>query len=145
MEVVIDSNVFFRILISQGDIIELLFNDNLQIFAPMKLKEEFIKNKKEILEKSSLLESDFEELSSEIFNRITFVPLGAYESFVPRAKQFLGEHEKDIAFVALCLSKKLSLWTYESLLFEIGLGISTKQISNELSSLSSKADENFEE
>ena len=72
MEVVIDSNVLFRTLISQGDITELIFNDALKIFAPEKLKEEFLNNKEEILEKSGLSNEEFNELFSLLFERITF-------------------------------------------------------------------------
>lgn len=135
MEVVIDSNILFRTLISQGDIIELIFNDALKIFAPEKLKEEFLNNKKEILEKSGLSDEEFNELSYLLFERINFIPLHNYMSFIPRAKQLLGKHEKDEDFVALCLSKNIKLWTYEELLFNIEIGISTKQISEELSKI----------
>ena len=70
MEVVIDSNVLFRTLISQGDIIEIIFNDTLKIFAPDRLKEEFLNNKEEILEKSGLSNEKFNELSYLLFERM---------------------------------------------------------------------------
>lgn len=134
MEVVIDSNVLFRTLISKGDIIEILFNNSLKISAPENLRQEFIKHKDEILEKSKLSEKEFNELQSLLFERIIFIPLEEYKSFLSKAKELLGKHEKDIDFIALCLSKNIKLWTYESLLFNIGLGISTKEISEKLSS-----------
>ena len=132
MEVAIDSNVLFRTLISRGKILRLLFNNKLKIFAPLKLKEEFIKHKEEILLKSKLSKDRFEMFSTLILKRIIFVPLEEYESFISKARGLLGEHEKDEDFVALCLSKNIKLWTYESLLFNIGIAISTKQISNML-------------
>jgi len=133
MEVVLDANVLFRTLISQGDILELTFNGKLHLFAPSKLKQEFLNNKDEILSKSKLSEKNFNTLSSLIFDKITFVPLEKYKDSLPKAKELLGEHSKDEDFIALCLSKDISLWTYEKLLFEIGLGISTKQLSRQLS------------
>ena len=45
MKVVIDSNILFRILISRGDILDLFFNSNINLIAPLKLNEEFIKHK----------------------------------------------------------------------------------------------------
>ncbi|MCK4364637.1 MAG: PIN domain-containing protein [Thermoplasmatales archaeon] len=133
MEVVLDSNVLFRMLISRGDIIELVFNTNLKIYAPQRLWEEFRNNKKEILSKSNLSKKDFQVLSSLISNRITFVRLEEYKKYLPKAKKLLKRHEKDEDFIALCLLKCCKLWTYESRLFEIGFGISTKEISNILS------------
>jgi len=135
MEVVIDSNVLFRTLISRGDIIKLLFDTKLKLFAPLKLKEEFFNNKDEILSKSYFSEKEFNRLSFLLFKRITFVKLEEYKSFLPKAKKLLETHTKDEDFVALALSRKIKLWTYESLLFEIGVGISTKELSGELSKL----------
>ena len=132
MEVVLDANILFRILISQGKILELVFDDNLHLFSPLKLKQEFLKNKEEIMSKSKLSEDEFNILSSLIFKRIEFVPLNKYKKSLVEAKELLGKHTKDEDFVALCCSKNISLWTYEPLLFRIGVGISTKQISERL-------------
>ncbi|MBU4352598.1 MAG: hypothetical protein KJ939_05990 [Nanoarchaeota archaeon] len=132
MEVVLDSNVLFRILISQGDILKLMFDIKLVIFAPARLKEEFLNNKEEILKKSGLSESKFNELASIMFDIIKLVSLNEYKQFLPKAKVLLGKHEKDEDFIALCLMKGIKLWTYEDLLFKIGFGISTKEISNRL-------------
>jgi len=45
MDVILDSNVLFRTLISQGEILRIIFNTLLKISAPMKLQEEFLHNK----------------------------------------------------------------------------------------------------
>ena len=132
MEIVIDSNVLFRILISQGNIIELMFNTSLKIYAPQRLWEEFLNNEEEILAKSSLSKTDFQMLCSLLLKKITFVRLEEYKKFIPKAKNLLRYHEKDEDFIALCLLKHCKLWTYESRLFEIGFGISTKEIAKKL-------------
>ena len=132
MEVVIDSNVLFRALISNTKIAKLLFDERLKFFAPEKLKEEFLNNKDEILSKSKLSESKLDELAPLLFDNITFVSLDKYKKFVPEAKVLLSKHEKDEDFIALCLMKGLKIWTYENLLFKIGFGISTEEIEKEL-------------
>jgi len=137
MKVALDANVLFRILISQGKILELIFDDNLHLLAPLKLKQEFLKNKEEIMSKSKLSKDEFNILSSLIFKRIEFVPLNKYKKSLAETKELLGAHIKDEDFVALCLSRDIPLWTYEPLLFRIGVGISTKQISKQLSRESS--------
>ena len=128
MNVVLDSNVLFRTLISQGNILEIIFNPKLQILAPKKLIEEFNNNKKEILFKSKLSESEFDILLKLLLENISFIELDEYKEFIPNAKQLLKEHLKDVEFVALALKLNCKVWTYELLLFEIGFGISTKEL-----------------
>ncbi len=132
LKIIVDSNVLFRILISGGNILDIVFDKNLKILAPLKLKEEFINNEQGILKKSGLSEENFNKLTSIIFKRISFIPLDKYKEFMPKAKELLGEHEKDLDFVALSLLKNTKIWTYEDLLFKIGTGISTKEISKQL-------------
>ena len=132
MEVVIDSNVLFSTLISKGNVVDILFDDNLGMFAPHKLKQEFIKHKSEIFEKSKLSNSEIEELSNILFNKIKFVSLESYKLCIPKAKELLGKHLKDEDFVALALSKNVKVLTHEDLLFKIGVGISIKQTKEEL-------------
>ena len=128
MNVVLDSNVLFRTLISQGNILEIIFNPKLHILAPKKLVEEFNNNKKEILFKSKLSESEFDILLKLLLENISFIELDEYKEFIPNAKQLLKEHLKDVEFVALALKLNCKVWTYELLLFEIGFGISTKEL-----------------
>ncbi len=132
MEVVIDSNILFRTLISHGAILALIFDEKLHLFAPERLKEEFLNNREEILRKSTLSKEEFEELASLMFERLCFVPLESYKEFLPKAKELLGEHGKDEDFIALCLMKRLKLWTYEKRIFSIDYGISTREIATEL-------------
>jgi predicted nucleic acid-binding protein len=132
VDVVLDSNVLFRILISQGDIINLLFHQKLTIYAPKRLQEEFLSNRQEILSKSHISQREFEKLCAVLFSRIIFVPLEEYAQFLAQAKKILQSHEKDEDFVALALLKQCKIWSYETRLLDLGFGILTKQISNEL-------------
>ena len=132
MKIVIDSNVLFRILISQGKIIDLMFNPNIKIYAPKRLWQEFLKNEDEIIIKSNLSKKDFQILSSLLLKKITLVDLEDYKKFIPKARKLLANHNKDEEFIALCLLKNCKLWTYENRLFEIGFGISTKELSKKL-------------
>ena len=128
-----DGSVLFRTLISQGDILDVVFDDKLKLCAPERLKEEFLRHEPEIIDKSMLSKPEVEKLAEVIFKRVSLVPLAEYKSLIPKAKELLGSHEKDEDFVALCLLKNVKLWTYEKLLFDIGLGISTKELAGLLS------------
>ena len=79
MDVVIDANVLFRALISSGEIVKMLFNSELKIFAPEVLGNEFLNNKNEILSKSKLSEIEFDSLASLLLERIIFVPFDEYK------------------------------------------------------------------
>ena len=63
-----------------------------------------------------------------LLENITFIELDEYKECIPNAKQLLKEHLKDVEFVALALKLNCKVWTYELLLFEIGFGISTKEL-----------------
>ena len=132
MDVIIDSNVVFRVLITQGDIMDLLSDDRLSLISPDVLLTEFLRNREEILSKSRLSDEAFKEVSAELFSIISLVPKEEYTAFIPRAKLLLREHDKDEDFVALALSRKCKVWTYEKRIFDIGLGISTKELSGKL-------------
>lgn len=132
MNVILDANVLFRTLISQGDILEIMFNPNLQIFAPERLRKEFLCHKAEIIQKSRLSQTTFDMLFSLIFERINFIDLKDYKKHLSQAKTLLRGHDKDEDFIALCMLKKCKVWTYETRLFDIGYGISTNEISKKL-------------
>ena len=103
MKVVLDSNVLFRTLISGGEIIRLIFNKNLELFTPQKIKEEFLNNRKEILSRSKISELGFNKLISSIFKIVKLVPSYEYKEFIPKSKELLKKHVKDVEFVALAL------------------------------------------
>ena len=130
MDVVLDSNVLFRTLISQGDILKVLFNPLLTISAPSKLKEEFIRNKVELVAKSYISPEQFDRLTELIFENIRFVPENEYESHISNALALLKGHTKDKDFVALSLRLNCKVWSYEERLFKIGVAISTKELAD---------------
>ena len=95
-------------------------------------KKNSLSNRQEILSKSRISQKEFNKLSAVLFSRIIFVPLEEYTQFLPQAKKMLQTHEKDEDFVALALLKQCKIWSYETRLLDLGFGILTKQISNDL-------------
>ncbi|MFB6246663.1 MAG: PIN domain-containing protein [Candidatus Pacearchaeota archaeon] len=133
MEVVLDSNVLFRNLISGGNILDLVFDNRLRIYAPLKLNDEIKNNKSEILSKSKLSKQEFDDLFSLVFEKINWVSKENYVNHLDKSEEILAEHKKDKDFIALCMSKQVKLWTYENRLIDTGHGITTKEISEFLS------------
>lgn len=132
MEAVIDANVLFRILISEGDIIDVVFNPSLYLFAPERLKEEFLRHKEDIMAKATFSKPEFETVTSILFSRIEFVSINEYKNQLPKAKELLKGHDKDEDFLALCLAKGCKLWTYETRFFKMNYAVSTKELSKAL-------------
>jgi predicted nucleic acid-binding protein len=132
LEAVIDANVFFRILISEGDIVEIVFNPSLKLLAPERLKEEFLKHKEEMIKKTAFSRTEFDIVSRILLNRVEFAPIDEYKDYILKAKELLKGHDKDEDFLALCLAKGCKLWTYEARFFKSGHAISTKEISDAL-------------
>ena len=130
--VVIDANILFRTLISHGIIVTLFFHEDIKIYSPKKLKEEFLKNQQEISEKSKLSKEEFDELYKLLFEQIIFIDINEYKEHLHKAEELLCGHIKDAEFIAICISRNIKLWTYEKRIFEIGYGISTREIAKKL-------------
>ena len=67
MNVVIDSNILFRIIISKGEILPVFFNQNFEIFTPLKHRDEFLAHKDELITKSGLSAIEFQEFIEILF------------------------------------------------------------------------------
>lgn len=75
MELVIDANIFIAAIISsEGKTRNLLFQNDIILFAPEYILMEFNKHKKYIIEKSKLSEENFGLALDLISSKIRFVP-----------------------------------------------------------------------
>lgn len=116
MDLVIDSNVIFSALISpKGKTRDLLFSENLQLFAPEFLFEEFNKYRKEIIDKSGLTKKDLETAFSIISRRVLFVPFSRFKSYIHIALK-ISPDPNDTEFFALAISKGIPLWSNDKAL-----------------------------
>lgn len=111
MELVIDANVVISALISwHGKSRDLIFLNNLSLFAPEYLLEETEKYKELIIKKSDLDESSFELATSLIFSKINLIPFSEFESFITKAKNICPD-PNDEEYFALALSKNFPIWS----------------------------------
>jgi len=75
MDVVVDANVIFAVLIKDSLSYHLLFSGRFHLFTPEYIFTEFEKDKEEILEKKKRTTEDFFRLLEILKRRITLVPL----------------------------------------------------------------------
>ena len=102
---------------SQGKTFELIFNSQINLFAPEYLTTEIEKHKQEILEKSSLSYSDFDTILSLISPQISFVSYRDFSSLSQQAKS-ISPDKNDTEYFALALKLNCPIWSNDKRLKE---------------------------
>jgi predicted nucleic acid-binding protein len=74
MKLVVDANVLFSSLITDGKTIELFMNESFSLCAPEFVLEEIEEHKAEIISKSKRSEKEFDEIFSLLKSLINIVP-----------------------------------------------------------------------
>lgn len=110
MDFVIDANILFAALIKDSDSIELIFNENMHLFAPEFLFEEFNKHKEEILNKTKRNTQEFNEILEILKMIITIVPKEEFYSLMKEA-DIISPDKDDVAYFALALNLKIPIWS----------------------------------
>lgn len=110
MQLVVDANILFSALIKDAKTRKLMANKQVELFAPEFIKEELSKYDSEIMKKANLSGADFEKSKRALIDLITTVELDIYMPFLEEAKKTIFD-EKDSPYLALCIAKKIPLWS----------------------------------
>jgi len=111
MELVIDANILMSALIkTEGKTYDLIFNERIKLFSVDKLLSEIEKYKTEILDKSKLLEYDFDLFLSIISAKIEFITYPEIENFISDAKN-ISPDQDDTEYFALALKLNCAIWS----------------------------------
>ncbi len=110
MDLVIDANVLFAVLIKDGFSYNLLFKDNFCLFAPDYIFIEFEKHKEEILEKTMRTDKEFFKLLDILKRRIILVPLDELIDYIEEAEKITPDPD-DMAYFALALKLNCAIWS----------------------------------
>ncbi|MEF8880040.1 MAG: PIN domain-containing protein [Candidatus Thermoplasmatota archaeon] len=89
MDLVIDANILFSLLIKKGKTEELLFKDTIHLFAPEFLLDEFGKYRRYIKNKTKRTDQDFDRLMRILSERINFIPNEETKDLISKAKKSL--------------------------------------------------------
>ena len=117
MQVIVDANPLISIIIKPGKAIDLLFTEELELFAPTLLIEEIQRNKEEIIKKSGLSEEEVNKFLKIILKRIKLILEEDFINYREKAED-ICPHKKDIIYFALALYLKCSIWSNEKKLKE---------------------------
>ncbi len=113
MDLIIDANILFAILIKDSVNAELIVDENIHLFAPEYLFQEFYKHKEEILEKMYGTEREFNDIYDILKSIITIIPAEEFEGFLKEAEHILVDHPKDAPYFALAIKLKCPIWSNE--------------------------------
>ena len=110
MKLVIDANILFSALIKDSLTAELLFEEDLELYAPAFFIEEFMKYEELILKKMKRSREKYIEILHCLKDIINSVSEEEFDEFLDKAKQ-ISLDEKDISYVALALKIKCGIWS----------------------------------
>jgi len=115
MDLVVDANILFAALIKKGVTSNLLFSNELHLYAPEFLLNEFEKYRDLIVEKTERPDDEFEELLAIYLRRINFVPIEEIKPYIAEANK-ISPDPKDALYLAVALKVGASLWSNDSIL-----------------------------
>lgn len=117
MILVIDANVLFSALIKNSITTELLFEEDLMLYTPEFIMDEFLKYEDLILNKTKRTKEKFVEIMHMLKETITVVPKEEYSKFMSEAEA-ISPDEKDVAYIALALKLNCGIWSNDKKLKE---------------------------
>lgn len=117
MDLVIDANILFSVLIKKGKTEELIFETDLRLFAPEFIFEEFEIYREKILEKTERTNEEFGELVDILKKKIMAIPNEETKVYVSEAEKICPD-KKDIDYFALALKLKCPIWSQDKELKE---------------------------
>ena len=115
MELVVDANILFAILIRGGTTAMLLFNPNLRLYCPEFILEEFKKYSYLIVEKMKRTPEEFVTIMHQLHQVIMVIPQEEYELYMKEAER-ISPDDKDVPYLALALKLKCGLWSNDAAL-----------------------------
>lgn len=113
MRLVLDANRLFAALIKNSVARKILLHPDIEFIAPDYILHEVLNHKAELIEKSKLLEDEFDILFELIFENIDVIPYEEIKPCYQRAKEIMENIDPDDAvFLALALcSPNDGIWT----------------------------------
>ena len=110
MILVIDANILFSALIKDSFTATLLFNENLKLYTPQFIIDEFLKHEKDLLKKMSRTHENFIQIMHMLKDIIIAVPEDEYSGFMKEAEE-ISPDDKDVMYFALALKLNCPIWS----------------------------------
>ena len=110
MNLVVDANILFASLIKKDMTSDILFDNNINLYAPEFIFSEFEKYKDYIKNKTERTDEEFNELMDLFERKVSLVPLEEIKPYLEEAEK-LSLDPKDISYIALALKLNIPIWS----------------------------------
>ena len=117
MDLVVDANVLFSVLIKDSFAYSLLFSDKFHLFTSEYIFTELEKHKEELLKKTERTDEEFFRLVETLKRRINIIPLEELVPYVEEAGKITPDPD-DMAYFALALKLNCAIWSNDKKLKE---------------------------
>lgn len=115
MQLIVDANILIAAFLKSATTRELLFDEEIELFAPEYFAMEVsqtIKKDKILRQCIRLTKEETEELLNFLLEPIKIIPEEEYNSFIEEAKQEIPAD--DAPYLALSLALKIPIWSNDS-------------------------------
>ncbi len=110
MDIVIDANIVFAMLIKSGITERILLSDKIHCYAPEYLFLEVTEHKEYILSLTKRSNEDFQKFMDVLQRKIELIPVSEFNKHIQEAELLLADKD-DAAYLAVCLATKMPLWS----------------------------------
>jgi len=110
MDLVVDANILFAALIKDGTTSELMLHEDVHLFAPEYLLEEFEKYRELILRKTNKDDNELDIVMDVFHRNIKLIPHEVIKPFIKKAKA-ISPDKKDVPYVALAMALHIAIWS----------------------------------
>src|SRR3989338_3793076 len=110
MDLVVDANVLFSVLIKHSFTYNLLFSGSFHLFTPNYIFTELDRHKEEILKKTERTTEEVFKLLETLKQRVIIVPLEELVPYVEEAEKLTPDPD-DMAYFALALKLNCAIWS----------------------------------
>ncbi|CAD6491228.1 MAG: PIN domain protein [Candidatus Argoarchaeum ethanivorans] len=117
MDLVVDANILFAALIKDGLTSELIVQNNLYLYAPEFIIEEFEKYREIIKKKTKRTDNEFDRALDLFQRRIELIPSEEIKPYVEKAI-VISPDIKDVQYIALGLKLHIAIWSNDRALKE---------------------------
>src|SRR3989344_2482548 len=107
---VIDANILFSALIRDNVTAKIIFEDEIILYTPEFIVEEFLKHKDLILGKTSRTNEEFIQIMHALKDVIAIIPKEEYSKFMKEAEKITPD-KKDVLYFALALKLRCGIWS----------------------------------
>jgi len=110
MELVIDANILFAVLIKKGLTEDLIFSNKFKLYAPEFIFKEFKKYEKLILDKTNKGKEEFYEFLNLIKSKIEIISKGEVKDYLKKSREICPDIN-DVPYFAIALKFKCGIWS----------------------------------